>query len=357
MYYVNENIKNLYRIKFHDSRSQVLRLDMNENPEGLPEVFVEEIKKKITPSFLATYPEKSELTTVISEHNNIKANQITLTAGSDEAIRLIFQCFGEEGKTLLTVSPTFELYDVYSKMFGMKHITADYDREFNISIDDILSLMNEEVGMVILLNPNSPIGNVFLLDGVEAVIKKAQSMGIIVIIDEAYHYFYKSTFIDLIKEYDNVIVLRTFSKLCSIAGLRIGYAAGHEQLIQYMENAQSTFNVSNVAILFAKEILERPELMEELEREEEQGRTWLYNKLVEQGYNVQLTNANYILFKPRNESKRLIELLKQDNIWIRDYSKGILNGWIRVSTGNVNIMQRFYEVLAKYEGLDRTIAR
>lgn len=352
MYYVNENIRNLYRIKFHDKRGQVLRLDMNENPTGLPEEFVEEVKKKITPSFIATYPEKGELEEIIAEHNNIKRENITLTAGSDEAMRLIFQCFGEPGKALLTVSPTFELYDVYSKMFGMSHITANYDEDFNISVQDIMDLMNKEVGIVTLLNPNSPIGNVFSLEEVECVIRKAQEIGSIVIIDEAYHYFYEKTFISLINQYDNVIVLRTFSKLCSVAGLRIGYAAANPQLINYIENAQSTFNVSNVAILFATEILKRPDLIETLIKEEEEGRNWLYSKLVEKGYEVQTTHANYILFKPRTKSKRLVELLKEDNVWVRDYSKGVLEGWLRVSTGSQSVMQLFYDALSKYEAMD-----
>ena len=94
MYYVNENVKDLYRVKCTDDRSNVLRLDMNENPIGLPKEFVEKVKEKITPELLATYPTKKELISIIAKHNELNDENITVTAGSEEAMRLIFQCFG-----------------------------------------------------------------------------------------------------------------------------------------------------------------------------------------------------------------------------------------------------------------------
>ena len=138
MYYVNENIRDLYRVKFHDERTDVLRLDMNENPEGLPRQFFDSVMAKITPEYIATYPEKDRLVRLLAEHNGLMRENISVTAGSDEAMRLVFQCFGEQGKKLLTVTPTFEMYDVYAKMFGMKHETIEYKADFTVDITDIL---------------------------------------------------------------------------------------------------------------------------------------------------------------------------------------------------------------------------
>lgn len=349
MYYVNKNIKDLYRVKFHDERKDVLRLDMNENPEGLPEEFVEEVKKKITPSFLSTYPEKDRLAALLAEHNGIKPDNISITCGSDEAMRLIFQCFGEEGKDLLTVTPTFEMYDVYSKMFGMGHETVGYNDDFTLSADKILSKINDNTGMVILLNPNSPIGVCWSESDARNIIERAARNNAIVVVDEAYHYFCESTFISLINEYDNLLVLRTFSKLYSCAGLRIGYVSGNEQLIHYIDNAESTFNVNNVAILFAEELLKRPDINSELVKIEADGRKWLTNKLTDLGYNVFSAEGNYVLFKPRRSSEEIVSQLKKSGIWTRDYSRGILAGRIRVSTGSVKCMERFLEELVKVD--------
>ena len=158
MYYVNENIKDLYRVKFHDERSGVLRLDMNENPEGLPREVFDSVIAKITPEYIAAYPEKDQLMTQLAVCNGITYEHISVTAGSDEAMRLIFHCFGQPGKKLLTVTPTFEMYGVYAGMFGMKHEMIGYKEEFSIDPNEILQAIDGETGIVILLNPNSPIG-------------------------------------------------------------------------------------------------------------------------------------------------------------------------------------------------------
>ena len=288
MYYVNENVKDLYRVKFHDERAGVLRLDMNENPEGLPKEFFDAVVVKITPEFIATYPEKDRLTELLAEHDGTACENISITAGSDEAMRLIFQCFGEPKKKLLTVTPTFEMYDVYAKMFGMKHEMVEYKEDFSVDIVDILQAVDVETGIIILLNPNSPIGSTYDESAVRKVVERAASVGAIVVVDEAYHYFYAPTFMPLIKEYDNLLILRTFSKLFSMAGLRIGYVSGNAELIEFIEKAESTFNVNNIAIFFAEEVIRNKELAAGLIETEREGRLWLTERLREAGYGGKL---------------------------------------------------------------------
>lgn len=353
MYYVNPHIKDLYRVKFHDRRSEVLRLDMNENPGGLPEAFVEEVKKKITPEFLSTYPEKDRLTALLAQHNGISGGNITITSGSDEAMRLIFQCFGEPGKRLVTVTPTFEMYDVYAKMFGMEHVTADYRPDFTLSLEGLLAQIDRDTGIVVLVNPNSPIGVCWRETEARTVIEHAAEVGALVVVDEAYHYFCESTFLPLIQEYEHLIVLRTFSKLFSCAGLRIGYAAGDRQLIQYIENAESTFNVNRVAILFAEELMAHPEMIEALAETEREGRLWLTERLASAGYRVLSQEGNYVLFQPRLPSGEVVARLKERGVWVRDYSRGILAGWIRVSTGGREFMERFWREFLQVDTIER----
>ena len=349
MYYVNDNIRDLYRVKFHDERGCVLRLDMNENPEGLPKEVFDRIWAKVTPSYIATYPEKDKLTEMLARHDGISRDNISVTAGSDEAMRLIFQCFGEQDKNLVTVTPTFEMYDVYSKMFGMNHILVNYREDFTVDVDDMLNAIDENTGIVILLNPNSPIGTVYGEEEVRAIIAKAESVGAIVVIDEAYHYFYEKTFLSLIKEYNNLLVLRTFSKLFSMAGLRIGYVSADAQLISYIEKAESTFNVSNIAILFAQELISDESLIADMREKEREGRKWLTEKLRECGYQCISLEGNYVLFYPKRNSRQIVDELKNQGIWVRDYGKGILSGWIRVSTGSVDCMKKFWDAFVETE--------
>jgi len=346
MIYVNPWIKDLYRVKYHDDRLRVLRLDMNESPDGLPPEFVETVKEKITPGSLAAYPEKHRLTSLLSKHCRVPAVCLTLTSGSDEAMRLAFQAFGEAGKNLISVVPTFELYGVYAKMFGMIHVTVPHEEDWSVSAQRIMAQINRHTGMVILLNPNSPIGRTHTLAEARAIIEKAGSAGALVVIDEAYHYFYPDTFIPLISEYENVIILRTFSKLCAMAGLRVGYTAGNPTLIDVLERAEPTFNVNAAGILFAEEILKRPDIMENLRIAEAEGHRWLEQRLKEAGYKTLSLEGCYVLFYPNRTSGEVVSSLRKKGVWVRDYSHGMLAGWIRVSTGSVGSMKRFWEELA-----------
>lgn len=169
------------------------------------------------------------------------------------------------------------------------------------------------------------------------------------VIDEAYHYFYAPTFMPLIKKYDNLLILRTFSKLFSIAGLRIGYVSGKAELIEYIEKAESTFNVNNIAILFAQGVIRNRQPISRLIDTEHAGRIWIVEKLKGAGYQTIVMEGNYVLFLPKRDSRIIVEELKRNNVWVRDYSKGILEGWVRVSTGSVVCMKKFWETFVKVE--------
>lgn len=349
MYYQNPNIARLQRSKFHEARGEVLRLDMNESPEGLPEGFVERVKEKITPGLLASYPEKETLTALLAQQNKISERELSITAGSDEAMRLLFECFGEEGKEAVMAAPSFEMYRIYAEMTGMRRRTVEYEEDLTLSVPRLLKAIGPDTRLVILLNPNSPIGTEYREEEVRAVIQKARDCGAVVVIDEAYHGFSSGTFLPLIKEYENLLVLRTFSKLFAMAGLRVGYAAGNEKLISMLEKAQSTFNVNTVGLLFAQELLQDPDLLQRQRQLEKEGHAWLEEALRQDGYRVFSRAGNWLLFYPRRGSAEIVRRLKEKKIFIRDYQNGVLKGWLRVSTGGLETMQKFYAAFCEAE--------
>ena len=163
------------------------------------------------------------------------------------------------------------------------------------------------------------------------------------VIDEAYHYFYAPTFMPLIKKYDNLLILRTFSKLFSIAGLRIGYVSGKAELIEYIEKEESTFNVNNIAILFSQGVIRNRQPISRLIDTEHAGRIWIVEKLKGAGYQTIVMEGNYVLFLPKKDPKIIVEKLKKEKIWVRDYSNGIPKGWIRVSTCSITCMKKFWD--------------
>ncbi|MFR5602567.1 MAG: pyridoxal phosphate-dependent aminotransferase, partial [Lachnospiraceae bacterium] len=262
--YINPNINHLYRVGNAHSRKGCLRLDMNENPEGLPRKFVDHVLAQITPEFLASYPEKQPAIQALASYYQIGENQLDLFNGSDEAIRLIFETFADPEKKILASDPTFAMYGVYAKMFGLEYETVSYDTSFQFPTDDFIRRIDDRTSLIFTLNPNNPIGTAFTMEEMEQIVKRAQDVGALVVIDEAYHYFYPNTFLELIPRYDNVIILRTFSKLFSLAACRLGVAISNPDIIAVLSKANCSYNVNSIALKFAEELMKRPDLIQDL---------------------------------------------------------------------------------------------
>ena len=210
MVYVNKNIKNTVRVFPEQGRYDYYRYDMNENPDGLPKAFVDEVLQEITPQFLSIYPEPGKFLRKYARFVGIEPENLTVTNGSDMGLRYIMETFGEVGKNVVTVSPSFEMYWVNCNILGYHHVPVPYESDMTIKIDNILNAVNENTRIVALLNPNNPIGNVYTQEEINRVIEKAKRVGAVVIIDEAYHYYYPNTFLPTALENDNVIILRSF---------------------------------------------------------------------------------------------------------------------------------------------------
>ena len=349
MYYVNPHIKNLKRVFPDENRLHYLRLDMNENPDGLPEDILKEVFDDITPQFLSMYPELGSLTHKIANHLEVDTNQIAVTSGSDMAIRYIFETFAERGSSVITVFPSFEMYSVYCKMYGLNQKKINYDKNFNIDIDEIINSIDEKTDLVVLLNPNNPIGNVYLEEEVKRIIYKANDVGAIVIIDEAYHYFYSKTYLNYVNDFNNVIILRTFSKLCSIASCRVGFIVSNIDIINNIKKVKSTFEVNGIGIKFAEKILDSNDLIQKLIDIEREGKDYIVEKLEAENYEYSIKNGNYVFIKTNNNPKVVFEKLKEKKILIKIYSYEILKDYIRVTTGSKNCMSQFLDEFLKID--------
>lgn len=344
MYYVNEHIKNTYRIFPPQGRYGYLRYDMNENPEGLPKEFVDSVLKEITPEFLAIYPEPDRFTQKYADFVGVKFENVLATNGSDRAIRQLLETFGEKGKKVVTVSPSFEMYWVNCNILGLKHEPVSYNDDMTIDINNILGAIDDDTRVVVLLNPNNPVGNVYTEEEVEAVVQRAQSVGAIVIIDEAYHYFYDKTFLPLVKKYDNVAVLRTFSKLFSVAACRLGVVIADEKMIGYLKNGKLTFDVNSIALLFGERIIDSPYLTDHLIKTEKEGRKYILDELTARGYECRDCRGNFIFVKPHKDAHELThELEEKKKILVHAYGNDLLKEYIRVSVGSKAAMKIFLD--------------
>lgn len=351
MYYVNENIKNTYRVFPMQGRYDAKRYDMNENPEGLPKEFVDSVLKEITPEFLSIYPEPDRFLNKYADFlgQGITIDNLVATNGSDMAIRYLLETFGEPGKDVVTVSPTFEMYWVNCSILGLHHVPVMYENDMTIDVDKILDAITENTRIVVLLNPNNPIGNVYSEDEAKRIITKAEEVGAIVIVDEAYHYFYTGTLIKYALNTPNVVVLRTFSKLFSLAACRLGVIISNPEIIHYVKNAKLTFDTNAIGLLFAERILDRKDIIDSLIKTAQDGKAYLLDSLEKHGYSYRNGHGNFVFIEPKKDAGEIAKGLEKQRVLVHAYKNDLLKNYLRVSVGSPKAMQTFLEIFYKLD--------
>lgn len=350
--YVKPCIKDIVRIGGEQGRAGFLRLDMNENPGGLPEEFTASAMAELTPEYLAMYPEEDRLLGLLADYLSsesscpVTTDNLCLTNGSDMAIRYLYEVFAEPGCRVVTVAPSFEMYRIYSLIFGLNHCPVMYHDDYTLPVEELLTAIDEDTDIVVLLNPNNPVGRAFTEAEFDCIADRAAAVGALVIVDEAYHYFYPQTFIRQALSRNNVAVIRTFSKLMSIAGCRLGFMTADPAIIEYIRHVRPSFEVNTVAIKFAEKLLEQPQLIQSMQAKAQQGKDQLVQELLQRGYPVMIQEGNFIFLKPKNmPADRLASRLRKRRILVKTYAAPLLKDWIRVSTGEEQYMKLFLDVL------------
>lgn len=347
MYYLNKNVEKLDRIFDQNSRKEYLRLDLNENPGGLPEEFIQKVLSEITPRFVSEYPETLEFTETLAGYLGTDISHLCLVNGSAEGIRYIIEAFTSENGKIIGVTPTYAMFEVYSKMYGRNFVPIHYTEELEMPVEHILDAMTPDVQLLILVNPNNPMGNTYTDEEFERIFAKAQKCEITILVDEAYHYFYPKTFLKYALQKEHVFVTRTFSKLFSLAGARLGYVAGWPQGVAIVQKLCTPHNVNAFAELFAQKILEEPGMIEELIEKHKEGREYLKKTLTENGYEYQGETGNFIFIKQKTDANELVRRMKEEKgILIKTYAGvGKLGNCLRVSTGEKQYMEQFLHAL------------
>lgn len=351
MYYLNPRIEKLHRIFDQNERKDFLRLDLNENPGGLPKEFIKSVLSDITPQLVAQYPETLHFTKVLANYLKTDIEHLCLVNGSAEGIRYIIQAFTSENGRIVGVVPSYFMFQVYSEMYGREFIKVPYNKDLSMNIDNIIDELTNETQLLILLNPNNPMGNVYSNEEFETIIKVANEKQITVLVDEAYHYFYPNTFIRYAIEGSHIFITRTFSKLFSMAGCRLGYVAGWPEGIRMVQKMCTPHNTNAFAMLFAEKILTNPEIIEELVENFQTGREYLINWLDTHGYQHKGEAGNFIFIEPKTDAQKITDRMKSEKkILIKTYENvGNLGNCLRVSIGEKKYMERFTQALQELD--------
>ena len=351
MYYLDSKVENLHRIFDQNERSQYLRLDLNENPGGLPQEFLAGVLSDVTPQFVAQYPETLHFTETLAAFLETDAAHLCLVNGSAEGIRYIIQAFTAPGGRIVGVVPSYFMFQVYSEMYGREFVKVPYNEDLSMDVHSIIDALTDDTQLLILLNPNNPMGNVYTDEELEQILASARARQITVLIDEAYHYFYPKTFIRYALEGEHVFVTRTFSKLFSMAGCRLGYVAGWPEGVKMVQKMCTPHNVNAFAMKIAEAAITTPGLLEGLIRGFREGRQYLLDALDAHGYLHKGEAGNFIFIKPKTDAQTVVDRMKQEKrILIKAYPNvGAFGNCLRVSIGERKYMEQFMQALVELD--------
>ena len=299
-----ERFASVFRMLNPEGRKGSLRLDKNEHVVGLPDEFFRDALKGLTPESIATYPEVRPLYSKLAESLSVSEGNLMLAAGSDPAIKSLYELFVGEGDRVVLPKPTYAMFLVYAQMFGATAVNVAYGADLSIDRRALLDAIGPDVQMVAIANPNSPTGTVLDEEFLLEVVEKARDAGVVALIDEAYYPFYSRTMLPHIRHYDNLVVSRTFSKAYGLAGLRLGYVAASESMIDLLMKVRPMYEVTGVAVHFGCYVLDHIDEIEAYVERVQEGKGYLASEMTALGFGTHPTNANFMHVRIEDESVR-----------------------------------------------------
>tara|TARA_Y100001960_G_C14667023_1_gene823859 strand:- start:204 stop:1271 length:1068 start_codon:yes stop_codon:yes gene_type:complete len=316
--------------KFGIDADQIIKLNGNENPYGPSPKIIDAIKG----SEISIYPDpfQRNLRQELEKFLKINSDYIIGGAGSDELIDLLFKLFISPGDLVLDCDPTFGMYSFCARVAGAKVEKIPRNSNFDLDINAIRASTSRSPKIIFISSPNNPTGNICKIDEIKALL----DLNILVVVDEAYYEFNGFSVANLVPEFDNLVVLRTFSKWAGLAGLRIGYGIMPKNIVLHLLDIKSPYNVSTIAESAAIASLNDSAYLFENVEKIKNGKKYLFNKLNDiDGISPYPSAGNFVLFNLIN-SKKAIEIynkLRSKGILIRKFNNVRLEKCLRVSVG------------------------
>jgi len=332
-----------------------LWLDKNECADPEMNRIVLKSLSEVSSEAIFSYPDLDTLYGKIAKFSNVQPHNILITAGSDGAIRACFELCIEPGDKVVLSRPTFAMYNIYSKIYGAEVTWLDYEKSPGgpiLEAEKIISVIkNQKPKMVCLPNPDSPTGTVFSLLELRKIIDAAQFVGALIIIDEAYHPLYKETVVPWINEYNNLVVVRSFSKAWGAAGLRVGYAISNKNLVLFLHKQRPMYEIGNVSAKAIENLLEyEDEMMLSVKRIND-GKDYFQKSVRDLGLSTYKSYGNFLHVSFGRYAEEIHRVLKDKVYYRKDFNVPSLDGYSRFSSTTTErfkpILKSIVQVLKK----------
>lgn len=352
--WIKDEIFELKRIRdIPMERSGMFRMDRNERTWPFQEMILDEIRKKITSETLTNYPEMETIYHKVASHLNIDDDQIYFHSGSDLVIKSIFETYIGGGDRVLMQNPSYAMYGVYARMYGADIIEQNCKADLHFDLDEYCEMIREnKPKMVIFENPNGYIGCSFSHDKVKEVIDAAHDVDALILIDEAYiDYIQESSVQDLVSVFDNLIIVRTFSKAWGMAGMRAGYALSNKLLISEIFKVMPMHELTSASIIAIDTVLDHYDEMKEYIGAVKKAREYFVNQLDNMNILTAQSSTHFVtaaLGKKLDADRFRTEAHKKKYFIRRPFGQELLKDWVRIGLLPMSDMEKFVNFLGDF---------
>lgn len=325
----------------------VIKLNTNECPYP-PAPGVEAVLKHSDYDVLRKYPDPNvaDLRNALAKRYGVPAEQIFVGVGSDDVLAMAFLTFFNSDKRILFPDITYSFYDVWADLYRIPYECQALDENFELKKEDYF----KENGGIVIANPNAPTGVAAPVSVIEEIIRKNQD--VVVIVDEAYVDFGGESCVPLIEKYDNLLVVQTFSKSRSMAGMRIGFAIGSKKLIGFLNDAKFSFNsytMNATSIMAGVASVEDETYFQEITQRVIATREWTKQQLAGLGFTFTDSKTNFIFAAHESiPAQEIFNALRENQIFVRYWNKPRIGNYLRISIGTDAEMKQVIEFLEKF---------
>jgi len=325
-----------------------VKINQNENPYEMPAPIKVAVERAMAQQLWSRYPAffPEELAKKLAAFSGWPSEGILVGNGSNELIQAVLMVTVEKGKRVAFPQPTFTLYKLMSKILGGNCDEVFLTQDLRFDIPKLLQAV-QEADVTVLCTPNNPTGTTLNLDELRQITRAARGL---VVVDEAYHEFSRQTAVPLLQEFENLVVLRTFSKAMAMAGLRVGYLLSHPGIVQEIAKAKLPYNLNIFSMKAAEAAVEHFDLLKpqiDLIIEERERVLFQLNEIP--GVKAYPSEANFIAFETQLAPVAVFDALYREGILVRDISRyPMLQRFLRVSIGTPAENRIFLEALQRF---------
>lgn len=328
-----------------EGRLNQLRLDFNENTSGCGPAVLRALRK-LTPKQLAMYPEYAESTRGIASYFGVAAEELLLTNGGDDALRVFFDAFVEPANHILICEPTFPMYCYYAEIAGARVATLRYGAEMEFPLDEFVAALRKKPTVLFIANPNNPTGTLLQPDAIKKILHAATNT--VVVIDEAYAEFSGVTMVPWIRKYPQLFVARTFSKAAGLAALRLGAVMACRDSLSILRRAMPPFPVNVAALVAAEAALQEGAGIRAYVKQTRVVREWFAGELQILGVKTFPSAGNFLLADFGPQGPEIFKKLAAQRILVRERTTAIGPGFARISIGTASEMKRVVKIVEQY---------